>query len=65
MEARHQAIEVVRNGPGVALAFAKAEDFVAEAKQVLAEVSSNEAAAALGQAADHLVQSAQAVQATS
>lgn len=54
---RHEAIEIVRNGPGVESALAVAQEFVADAKSVLATVSTNEAATALGGAADHLLDS--------
>ncbi|MEZ5377197.1 MAG: polyprenyl synthetase family protein [Acidimicrobiales bacterium] len=56
-EQRHAAIDIVRQGPGIDSAFAVAEDFVAQAKAVLAEVSTNAAATALAGAADHLLQS--------
>ena len=54
---RHRALDIVRRGPGVASAFGVAEDFVAQAKAVLAEVSTNQAATALAGAADHLLAS--------
>ncbi len=56
-ERRFAAIDIVRQGPGVDSAFVVAEDFVNQAKAVLAEVSTNEAATALAGAADHLLQS--------
>ncbi|MEZ5229654.1 MAG: polyprenyl synthetase family protein [Acidimicrobiales bacterium] len=56
-EQRHAAIDIVRQCPGIDSAFAVAEDFVAQAKAVLAEVSTNAAATALAGAADHLLQS--------
>ncbi len=54
---RYAAIDIVRRGPGIHSAFAVAEDFVAQAKSVLAEVSTNQVATALGGAADHLLTS--------
>lgn len=54
---RHEAIELVRQGPGVARSLDAAAVFVAQSKQVLAEVSANQAAAALAGAADHLLAS--------
>jgi heptaprenyl diphosphate synthase len=58
MEDRHAAIEIVRDGPGVEMAMAVARTYVSQAKDVLAKVSTNEAATALGGAADHLLGSA-------
>ena len=57
---RLEAIEIVRNGTGVASALGVAQSFVAEAKDVLAAVSSNESAIALSAACDHLLASAAA-----
>ncbi len=54
---RHQAIELVRQGPGIERSLDAAADFVAQSKQVLAEVSTNQAATALAGAADHLLTS--------
>ncbi len=54
---RHKAIDIVRRGPGVASSLAVAQRFIDEAKQVLADVSTNEAATALAGAADHLLTS--------
>ncbi len=55
---RLEAIEIVRNGSGVASALDVAHSFVAEAQDVLATVSSNESATALSAACDHLLASA-------
>lgn len=52
---RHEAIEIVRGGTGVDQALDDARGFVSEAKEVLAEVAQNQAATALGGAADHLL----------
>ena len=57
IEDRHRDIDIVRNGPGIASSLAVAQGFIDEAKAVLAEVSSNEAATALAGAADHLLES--------
>lgn len=54
---RHTAIELVRHGGGVEIAFAVAEDYVTAAKAVLAEVSTNDAAETLAATADHLLRS--------
>ncbi len=61
LEDRHAAIDIVRRGPGVESALDVARTFVEDAKAVLAEVSTNEAAKALGGAADHLLDSVNAV----
>lgn len=53
---RHQAIELVRTGPGVAYSLDVASGFVHRAKQALATVSDNQAARALAGAADHLLE---------
>ena len=58
---RLAAIEVVRNGPGIASAHDAALGFVNEAKDVIATVSDNEAAQALAAACDHLLDSVTAV----
>ena len=58
MDDRHAANDLVREGPGVAISYQVAEDYVRQAKAVLAEVSDNDAAIALGNAADHLLGSA-------
>ena len=52
---RQAAIELVRHGGGVETAFAVAEAYVAEAKDVLAAVSTNAAATTLAATADHLL----------
>lgn len=57
LENRHEAIELVRNGEGVAKAYSVAEEYVAEAKSVLSQVSTNEVAVALAGATDHLLAS--------
>lgn len=57
VEDRHRAIDIVRRGPGIASSLAVAQRFINEAKDVLAEVSTNEAATALAGAADHLLES--------
>ena len=57
MDDRHQAIEIVRSGPGVASSLEVAQSFVDQAKSVLTKVSTNEAATALAGAADHLLTS--------
>ncbi len=61
LEDRHRAIDIVRNGPGVESALDVARQFVDDAKAVLAEVSTNEAATALAGAADHLLESVNAL----
>lgn len=53
---RHDAIELVRSGPGVAYSLDIASGFVTEAKEALASVSDNEVAHALAGAADHLLE---------
>ncbi len=53
---RHEAIELVRSGPGVAASLEIAQEFVAQAKESLAKVSTNKAAQALAGAADHLLE---------
>lgn len=58
VEDRHQAIDIVRQGPGIGSSMAVAADFVEQAKAVLAEVSTNQVAVALGGSADHLLASA-------
>ncbi len=58
---RLDAIELVRNGPGVASALAVAERFVGQAKTVVGAVGTNDAACALGAACDHLLESVAAV----
>ncbi len=58
---RLTAIDIVRNGPGVASAHDVAMGFVNEAKDVIATVSDNEVAHALADACDHLLASATAV----
>lgn len=57
MEDRHQAIDIVRQGPGIASSMVVAADFVGQAKDVLAQVSTNEVATALAGSADHLLAS--------
>ncbi len=57
IENRLRAIDIVRRGPGVASSLAVAQQFIDEAKDVLALVSTNEAAKALAGAADHLLTS--------
>lgn len=57
IEDRHRAIDIVRNGPGIASSLAVAQRFIDQAKAVLSEVSSNQAATALSGAADHLLES--------
>jgi len=57
---RLAAIEIVRNGPGVAAAHDVAMGFVGQAKDVIATVSDNEVAHALAAACDHLLDSAKA-----
>ncbi len=64
LEDRHAAIDIVRRGPGVESAMTVAQGFVDEAKAVLASVSTNDVATALGGAADHLIDSANAVTAS-
>ena len=61
LEDRHAAIDIVRRGPGVESSMAVAQQFVDDAKAVLATVSTNDAATALAGAADHLLESAAAV----
>lgn len=61
LEDRHRAIDIVRNGPGVESALDVARGFVEDAKAVLADVSTNEAATALAGAADHLLESVNAL----
>lgn len=58
LENRHQAIDIVRQGPGIERSLQTATRFVEEAKAELAKVSNNDAAVALAGAADHLLQSA-------
>ena len=58
---RHAAIEIVRDGPGVASAHDVALGFVNEAKDVIATVTDNDSAQALAAACDHLPASATAV----
>ncbi len=58
---RLSAIEIVRNGPGVASAHDVAVGFANEAKDVIATVGDNEVANSLAAACDHLVASATAV----
>ncbi len=58
LENRHEAIDIVRQGPGVDRALETATRFIEEAKAELTKVSSNEAAVALAGAADHLLESA-------
>lgn len=59
IENRHQAIDIVRQGPGVDAAMAVASDFVEQAKTVLSTVSTNDVATALAGATDHLLTSVQ------
>ena len=63
VEDRHRAIELVRQGPAVTQSLDSAADFVAQAKQVLGQVSNNQAASALAGAADHLLLSVTAIDA--
>jgi geranylgeranyl pyrophosphate synthase len=58
---RLAAIDIVRNGPGVASALEVAERFVDEAKTVILDVATNDAGCALGAACDHLLESVAAV----
>ncbi len=63
VEDRHRAIELVRQGPAVTQSLDSAADYVAQAKQVLGQVSTNQAASALAGAADHLLLSVTAIDA--
>ncbi len=57
MDDRNRAIDIVRRGPGIGSSLAVAQELVIDAKQILAKVSTNEAATALAGAADHLLES--------
>ncbi|MEL7158793.1 MAG: polyprenyl synthetase family protein [Actinomycetota bacterium] len=59
---RHAAIELVRDGPGVASARAKAEEFVEQAQATIATVADNRAGQALADTAQHLLESVTAAQ---
>ncbi len=60
---RHAAIECVRSGPGIDSAFAAAEGFVAKAQSRVLAVSRNEAARAMANTAQHLLDSVSAAKA--
>ena len=62
-EDRHRAIEIVREGPGVASSLAVAQRFVDDACSEVLAVSGNAAARALADAARHLLISVPAAQA--
>ncbi|MCP4223915.1 MAG: hypothetical protein GY773_11275, partial [Actinomycetia bacterium] len=59
---RLSAIEIVRNGPGVESARLVAEGFVQRARTTIASVSDNQASHALGDTAQHLLDSVAAAQ---
>ncbi len=54
---RHDAIELVRQGPGVATALASAEEFVTRAQASIRAVSDNQAGRALADSAQYLLDS--------
>ena len=59
---RLRAVELVRAGPGVSAALTTAERFVGEARATIASVSDNQAARALGDTAQHLLESVHTTQ---
>lgn len=60
---RHNAIECVRSGPGVDSAFETAAGFVEQARNEIFQVSKNNAATALADTAQHLLESVRAAKA--
>ncbi|MCL4144346.1 UNVERIFIED_CONTAM: hypothetical protein GTU68_047017, partial [Idotea baltica] len=60
---RHNAIECVRSGPGIDSAFETAAGFVEQAREKIFEVSTNNAAVAMADTAQHLLDSVRAVKA--
>jgi heptaprenyl diphosphate synthase len=57
LEDRHQAIACVRNGPGVDTAYDVAADYVTQARSAIVDVADNQAATAMADMAQHLLQS--------
>ena len=60
---RHRAIEIVRNGPGIASALTVATGFVERARSEILVISDNRAGQALADTAQHLLDSASAAHA--
>ncbi len=60
---RHNAIECVRSGPGIDSAFETAAGFVAQARAEILTVSTNDAATAMADTAQHLLDTVRAAKA--
>ncbi len=60
---RHNAIECVRSGPGIDSAFETAAGFVAQARAEILTVSKNDAATAMADTAQHLLDTVRAAKA--